>query len=59
MSIVSSNGILVNIDWMSKDAINSWGSWLAISLQKEKESLTVYSLIVYCFSKGTKNVARL
>ena len=56
MSIVSSNGILVNIDWMSKDAINSWGSWLAISLQKEKESLTV---IVYCFSKGTKNVARL
>ena len=44
---------------MSKDAINKFGSWSIISLQNEKESLKVYSLIEKCLSIGTKYFARL
>ena len=48
ISIVSSRGIFVNSDLMSKQAIISWTalSNLVISSEKEKESLTVNSLWV-------------
>ena len=59
MSIFSSNEIIVNSDWMSKDAIKRFVSWSSISLQNEKKSLTVYSLILKCFNIGTKNSEKL
>ena len=39
--------------------MNKFGSWSIISLQNEKESLTVYSLIENCLNIGTKGFARL
>ena len=59
MAIVSSNGIFANSDWMSKDATKRFGFWSRISLENEKESLTVYSLIVNYFNIGTKKFLRL
>ena len=44
---------------MSNEAINSEESWSLISLQKENESLTVYSLTLIFLRIGTKNFARL
>ena len=46
-------------DWMSSKAINSEESWSLISLQKENESLTVYSLTVNSLRIDKKNFARL
>ena len=59
MYIVSSKGMLVKSDWMSNEAIKSEESWSLISLQKENESLAVYSLTVKFLRIGTKNFARL
>ena len=44
---------------MPNEAINYEESWSLISLQKENESLTVYSSAVNSLRIGTKNFARL
>ena len=59
LTIVSSNGKFVSSDWISKDAIKRFGSWLRISLQNQKKSSTVYSLFVNCFNISTKKFTRL
>ena len=44
---------------MSSKAMNSEESWSLISLQKENESLTVYSLTVNSLRIDKRNFARL
>ena len=44
---------------MSKDAMYKRKSCFRISLQKENESCTVYSLMVYSVRIGTQKFARL
>ena len=44
---------------MSNEAINSEESWSLISLQKENQSLTVYSWTVNSLRIDKKNFARL
>ena len=59
MFIVLFKRMLVKSDWMSNEVINSEESWSLISLQKENESLTLYSLTVNSLRICTKNFGRL
>ena len=62
MSIVSSSGILVNKDLMSKLAIITLlvlKGKFSISLTKENVSVTIKGLVEKGWSRGTKNLATL
>ena len=57
--MVSSRGMLVNNEVMSRLAIKQSEFCCSISLAKSNESLTLYSLEVKSLSTGTRNLAIL
>ena len=59
MFMVSSRGMLVNNEVMSRLAIKQSEFCCSISLAKSNESLALYSLEVKCLSIGTRNLAIL
>ena len=59
MFMVSSGGILVNNEVMSRLAIKQSQFCCSISLAKSKGSLTLYSLAVNVLSIGTRNLVSL
>ena len=59
MFMVSSRGMLVNNEVMSRLAIKQSEFCCSISLAKSNESLTLYSLEVKSLSTGTRNLAIL
>ena len=59
MFMVSSRGMLVNNELMSRLAIKQSEFCFSISLAKSNESFTMYSLEVKSLSIGTRNLAIL
>ena len=59
MFMVSSRGMLVNNEFMSRLTIKQSQFCCSISLAKSNESLTHYSLEVKSLSTGTRNLAIL
>ena len=59
MFMVSSRGMIVNNEVISRLAIKQSEFCCSISLAKSNESLTLYSLEVKCLSIGTRNLAIL